>query len=112
MLERAYSLNKTDLQRLIPDADWTSHAITELQRAQERQQDHNKAREKGIRSLSTKLQTFAVVFSNFFEAYIGIVEITKGVSSYGGVAYGTLSILLTVSLRGRALGPPVSDDFR
>lgn len=112
LLERAYSLGKTDLQQLIPAVELTSHAMKELQRARDRQQNHNEARERGIRSVSTKLQAFTIALSEFFEAYTGIVDIMKGVSSYRGIADGTLSILLTVSLRGLDWGPLVSNDVR
>lgn len=86
--------------------------MKELQRARDRQQNHNEARERGIRSVSTKLQAFTIALSEFFEAYTGIVDIMKGVSSYRGIADGTLSILLTVSLRGLDWGPLVSNDVR
>jgi hypothetical protein len=40
-----------------------------------------------------------VTFSNFLTSYSGIVEVVKGVdNNYGGIAYGTLSVLLAVGI--------------
>lgn len=51
-----------------------------------------------IRKVGKKTVVFANNFSNFLQAYSGVVEIMKGADQqYGGIAYGTLSILLIVS---------------
>jgi len=43
------------------------------------------------------IQSFLTSFSNYLEAYSGIVEVVKnGGQSYGQVAYSTLSIFLIV----------------
>ena len=57
-----------------------------------------------IRKVGKKTVVFANNFANFLQAYSGVVEIMKGADQqYGGLAYGTLSLLLVVSglLRGR-----------
>lgn len=47
---------------------------------------------------SVNVQNFVSNFSDFLACYAGIVEIVKGADQqYGGIAYGTMSILLTVS---------------
>lgn len=49
------------------------------------------------RKAGTKTVVFANNFANFLQAYSGVVEIMKGADQqYGGIAYGTLSILLIV----------------
>ena len=53
-----------------------------------------------IRKVGKKTVVFANNFANFLQAYSGVVEIMKGADQqYGGLAYGTLSLLLIVSTR-------------
>ena len=55
--------------------------------------------QKFIRTVGKKTVVFANNFANFFQAYSGVVEIMKGADQqYGGIAYGTLSILLIVRM--------------
>ncbi|KAL9035956.1 MAG: hypothetical protein Q9180_004576 [Flavoplaca navasiana] len=51
-------------------------------------------------------QNFTTKFSGFLESYSGIVEVVKGADQqYGGLAYGTMSLFLIVSLHmNRSLG--------
>ncbi|KAL8791721.1 MAG: hypothetical protein Q9195_005658 [Heterodermia aff. obscurata] len=52
-----------------------------------------------IRKAGKKTLVFANNFANFLQAYSGVVEIMKGADQqYGGIAYGTLSILLIVAV--------------
>ena len=52
------------------------------------------------RKAGVGLQKFLSTFGEFLESYAGIVEIVKGADQqYGGLAYGTLSILLSVAVR-------------
>jgi hypothetical protein len=55
------------------------------------------ARGTGLKKLSSTFQSFFTRFANFLAAYSGIVEFVRSASyPYGDVAYGTLSLLLTV----------------
>ena len=54
-------------------------------------------RKKGPRAVANQFVNFAGTFSKFLAAFSGIVEIVKGVDDqWGGLAYGTLSVLLIV----------------
>ena len=55
-------------------------------------------RKQGSRKVGASLQSFATNFAAFLQSYSGIVEMVKaGDNQYGGLAYGTLSLLLSVS---------------
>lgn len=55
-------------------------------------------RSKGGHKIGTGFQSFLTTFADFLESYSGIVELVRGVDDqYGGLAYGTLSLLLSVS---------------
>jgi len=45
----------------------------------------------------TSITRICALLSKFLESYSGIAEVIKGVDPRGGVAYGGLSIILTVS---------------
>ena len=54
-------------------------------------------RKQGIRRVGSVTQSFAKNFSAFLAGYSGVVEMVKtGDNQYGGLAYGTLSLLLSV----------------
>lgn len=58
-----------------------------------------RARKHSTRLPGKWIQTWLDTFSAFLTNYSGIVEVVKGVDNqYGGIAYGTLSVLLCVSL--------------
>ena len=57
-----------------------------------------------IKRAGRKTVAFANNFSSFFQAYSGIVEKMKGADQqYGGIAYGTLSMLLIFRILLRSL---------
>ena len=54
-------------------------------------------RKQGSRKIGSVTQSFAKNFSAFLAGYSGVVEMVKtGDNQYGGLAYGTLSLLLSV----------------
>jgi hypothetical protein len=54
-------------------------------------------REKGAKKVGSSLQRFVTCFSDFLDAYSGIVDIVKNAGfPYSNVAYGTLSLFITV----------------
>lgn len=81
--------------------DVASTSEDALRNAQEKFSQWRLARRSGTgRKIATGLQGFLVTFSDFLESFSGIVEIVKGADQqYGGLAYGTLSVLLTVAVR-------------
>lgn len=51
------------------------------------------------RKATTNIQSFLTTFADFLESFSGICEIVKGADQqYGGLAYGTLSVLLGVAV--------------
>lgn len=57
-------------------------------------------REQGVHKLSAGAQGFLSDFSIFINNYSGIVEIVKAADSqFGGLAWGTLSVFLSVAVR-------------
>jgi phage-related protein len=55
-------------------------------------------RSVGLRKAGSSVQRVLGTFSDFLGSYSGIVELVKAADSqYGGLAYGTLSLLLSVS---------------
>ena len=55
-------------------------------------------RQRGLRKVGTDLQEFAQTFDQFLKAYSGIVSVVQTADSqYGGLAFGTLSLLFAVS---------------
>ena len=77
-----------------------------LRSAQTKQQGRRK--HQGIlRHFGGKAVAFASSFSNYLQAYSGMVEVVKAADQqYGGVAVGALSLLLIVRAR-----PPIQAEF-
>lgn len=56
--------------------------------------------EKTARRPGVWVQRWLNVFGDFLSSYSGIVEVVKGVDGqYGGLAYGTLSVLLAIPIQ-------------
>ncbi|KAF6831310.1 hypothetical protein CPLU01_06867 [Colletotrichum plurivorum] len=56
--------------------------------------------EKTVRRPGVWVQQWLNVFGDFLSSYSGIVEVVKGVDGqYGGLAYGTLSVLLAIPIQ-------------
>ncbi len=54
------------------------------------------------KSAARNVQNFAAHLSEFVTCYSGLIEIVKGADrEYGGMAYGTMSLLLTVRCHSR-----------
>lgn len=59
-----------------------------------------KKQEKPARKPGVWVQRWLTVFGDFLSNYSGIVEVVKGVDGqYGGLAYGTLSVLLAIPIQ-------------
>ncbi|CAO2653297.1 Nn.00g027080.m01.CDS01 [Neocucurbitaria sp. VM-36] len=95
--EDIYTMKKEDLDyqldRLCRQVDTelenvrTSHVALKSQRA------------RGVRKVSANAQGFLSDFSTFLTSYSGIVEIVKSADSqFGGLAWGTLSVFLSVAV--------------
>lgn len=84
---RSHRLEETELSQLKEDVKRS------LARATEARKTWLGARSKR----SSNIQTFGARFCEFLTCYSGIVEVVKGADQqYGGIAYGTMSILFTV----------------
>ena len=105
-----YKTTKDDLTSKIVEIeddleDETSQALGQAQR------EHRSwgiKRSTGGRKVGTGIQSFMTTFSEFLESYSGIVELVKAADNqYGGLAYGTLSLFLSVSrtMSTRLYGP-------
>lgn len=61
-------------------------------------------RTHGYRKVTTGFVKFAHAFQDFLKVYSGIVDIMKMASDqYGGIAYGTFSVLFSVGAGNRAI---------
>ena len=73
-------------------------SIQELLRYCLGQAERQQRDQRLIRKAGKKTVIFANNFAHFLQAYSGVVEVMKEADQqYGGLAYGTLSILLIVS---------------
>lgn len=99
-----YKCTKEDLQSQIdvlvgkPDALLTSQALDAMEMAGLAKGSWQADRHQSpFRKAATVFQTSMTTFSRFLESFSGIVEIAKAADQqYGGLAYGTLSVMLCV----------------
>ena len=91
-------LYTTSKEELLKDsATAAGSAIAAVEEATLQKSFWGKQRKQGARKIGYGIQSFANNFSAFLESYSGIVEMVKaGDNQYGGLAYGTLSLLLSV----------------
>lgn len=88
-----------ELEEADPEDRLDLKAMRKLRLSNDEAQRWKKTRREGARKIGKGLQSFLCRFSDFLEAYSGIVEMMKGADQqYGGLAYGTLSLLLSVSV--------------
>ncbi|KAL8907851.1 MAG: hypothetical protein Q9207_001175 [Kuettlingeria erythrocarpa] len=81
------------------DLDIAGHAMQSLAHANTQRMSWATKRTKGARKVGTATQAFLNSFSGFLESYSGIVELVKVADNqYGGLAYGTLSLFLSVAV--------------
>lgn len=109
-VDSLYSCTKEDIENRViqldaqisQDEDVISSAKTAdaLRSAKDRFAQWRSSRRSGTgRKMATGFQGFLVTFSDFLESFSGIVEIVKAADQhYGGLAYGTLSVFLSVAV--------------
>ncbi|PPJ51253.1 hypothetical protein CBER1_08182 [Cercospora berteroae] len=106
-LETIYSSSKDDLDSQIiwldpeesgPENDLAKRTEQQLLIATSSMSQWRARRKSGTgRKIATGVQGFLVTFSDFLESFSGIVEVVKAADQqYGGFAYGTMSVLLSV----------------
>lgn len=79
-------------------------ASSEVLRARVTQRQWGLQRGSGVRKASTQIQSALRRFRQYLQCYSGLVEIVKQADEqYGGLAYGTLSLLLVVWKAGSRL---------
>jgi hypothetical protein len=90
-----YTMSKEDLEgELMEEA---AEAMVELEIAKESRKTWARRRKTGARKLGASAQSFLSNASAFIASYSGIVELVKAADQqYGGLAYGTLSLFLSV----------------
>lgn len=90
-----YLITKEDLEEESATVELATLAVEEANTEKTR---WGTRRKQGSRQIGSTIQRFAKNFSAFLESYSGIVEMVKtGDNQYGGLAYGTLSLLLSVN---------------
>ncbi|KAL9024102.1 MAG: hypothetical protein Q9196_006758, partial [Gyalolechia fulgens] len=81
------------------EPDNAGHAMQLLAHTNAQRRSWAAKRKKGTRKVGTATQAFLNSFSGFLESYSGIVELVKVADNqYGGLAYGTLSLFLSVAV--------------
>lgn len=91
-----YTITKEDVEQESATAKSVTLAVEE---ANNQKTLWGTRRKQGSRMIGSTIQTFAHNFSAFLASYSGIVEIVKtGDNQFGGLAYGTLSLLLSVGI--------------
>ncbi|KAI9767607.1 MAG: hypothetical protein M1839_004464 [Geoglossum umbratile] len=92
-----YTMSKEDLEgELMEEA---AEAMVELEIAKEYRKTWARRRKTGARKLGASAQSFLSNASAFIASYSGIVELVKAADQqYGGLAYGTLSLFLSVAV--------------
>ena len=103
-------INETGIKITVTELYATSHeevakesasaesAILAVEEATTQKSIWSIRRKQGGRKVGSVTQSFAKNFSAFLAGYSGVVEMVKtGDNQYGGLAYGTLSLLLSVS---------------
>ncbi|KAJ4361862.1 hypothetical protein N0V83_010803 [Neocucurbitaria cava] len=95
--EDIYKIRKDDLDAQL---DRLRHQVdTELGNAGKSRMVLKDRRGRGMHKVSANVQGFLSDFSTFLDNYSGIVEIVKSADSqFGGLAWGTLSIFLSVAV--------------
>ncbi|KAI9764112.1 MAG: hypothetical protein M1840_008672 [Geoglossum simile] len=69
-----------------------------------KQEEKHRERKSPMRSVGRKTAAFMNNFSGFLESYSGIVEVMRFADNqYGGLAYGTLSLLLIVAVNKKRM---------
>lgn len=107
-LDSIYSCTKEDIENRViqldaqvssQDDDSSARSADALRMAKERLAQWRSTRRSSTgRKIGTGFQGFLVTFSDFLESFSGIVEIVKAADQqYGGLAYGTLSVFLSVA---------------
>ena len=91
---------EVQVHQVEPDSNsFNRLALSEVRKTKEHKESWSLKRKSGARNIGTGVQRFCNAFSSYLSAYTGIVEVVKGIDNqYGGLAYGTLSVLLSVSL--------------
>ena len=97
---------KVELDRQIMSYEGLKEsAINTIENATDVHSKWDTSRRVGPKKVGAKMQRFLDVFSDFLNAYSGIIELLKGAGQvYGQVAYETLSIFLIVRLFTRRRG--------
>lgn len=105
MISEIYTKSKNDVKKEIEfhkdkgDNDLAQEVAIALTFSVTQQDTWTKQREKGFRKIGANIQSVSITFAGFLEAYSGIVEIVKAADQqFGGLAYGTLSLLFSVGL--------------
>lgn len=96
---KLYHFTKTDVIDQINELLQTE-ASSMLSLAADRRGEWKETRQTSTSyKATTGLQKVLCTISDFFESFSGIAEIVKGADqSYGGLAYGTISLLLSVAV--------------
>lgn len=104
-------LYATSHEEIVKESASAESAIIAVEEATTQKSIWGIRRKQGSRKVGSVTQSFAKNFSAFLAGYSGVVEMVKtGDNQYGGLAYGTLSLLLSVSkLFECALSSPLNN---
>ncbi len=93
-----YRTTKDELEEELKRHEEAMEARRSLEMVKHRKSSWNVRRQEGKGKFGRSLQGFLTTTSAFLQSYSGIVELVKVADNqYGGLAYGTLSLFLSVS---------------